>query len=94
MLRLALMRMENDGIHVIAPIHDAVLIEADTQDIHAAVAATQEAMQWASEQILPGFPLESEVKIVSWPNRYMDEERGTTFWNLVMTLIGKPTYPH
>jgi len=94
MLRLALMQMERAGIHVIAPVHDAVLIEADTQNIHAAVAATQEAMQWASEQILPGFPLWSEVNIVQWPNRYMDEERGATFWNLVMTLIGKPTYPH
>ena len=94
MLRLALMKLEMDGIHVIAHIHDAVLIEAEAHDIHAAVATTQEAMRWASEQILPGFPLQSDVKIVTWPNRYMDEERGTNFWNLVMTLIGKPTYTH
>jgi DNA polymerase I-like protein with 3'-5' exonuclease and polymerase domains len=94
MLRLALMKLARDGIHVIAPIHDAVLIEADAHDIHAAVATTQAAMRWASEQILPGFPLQSDVKIVTWPDRYMDVERGAPFWNLVMTLIGKPTYPH
>ena len=92
MLRLALMKLERDGIHVIAPIHDAVLIEAEAHDIHAAVATTQAAMRWASDQILPGFPLQSDVKIVSWPNRYMDEERGTSFWNHVMSLIGKPAY--
>ena len=51
-------------------------------------------MRWASEQILPGFPLQSDVKIVSWPNRYMDEERGTAFWNLVMSLVGNPAYTH
>jgi DNA polymerase I-like protein with 3'-5' exonuclease and polymerase domains len=94
MLRLALMQMERVGIHVIAPIHDAVLIEAEAEDIHTAVAAAQEAMRWASEQILPGFPLQSDVKIVSWPNRYMDEERGTAFWNLVMSLVGNPAYTH
>ena len=88
------MQMEKNGIHVIAPIHDAVLIEADARDINAAVTTAQEAMRWASEQILPGFPLESDVKIVSWPNRYMDEERGTAFWNLVMSLVGNPAYPH
>lgn len=94
MLRLALMQMEKDGIDVIAPIHDAVLIEAEARDINAAVATAQEAMRWASEQILPDFPLESDVKIVSWPNRYMDEERGTAFWNLVMSLVGNPAYTH
>jgi hypothetical protein len=47
-----------------------------------------------AEQILPGFPLGSDVKIVQWPNRYMDEERGSTFWNVVMTLLDKPTYTH
>jgi len=94
MLRLALMRLEKDDIHVIAPIHDAVLIETEAHDIHTAVASTQAAMRWASEQILPGFPLQSDVKIVSWPDRYMDVERGTPFWNHVMSLIGKPAYPH
>jgi hypothetical protein len=92
MLRLALMKLERDGIRVIAPIHDAVLVEAEIHDIRAAVTTTQAAMRWASEQILPGFPLQSDVKIVQWPDRYMDADRGITFWNHVMSLIGKPAY--
>lgn len=36
------------------------------------------------------FMLESDAKIVRYPERYMDE-RGTTMWNTVMGLIGLDT---
>lgn len=87
MLRLACCLATERGIEVCAPIHDAVLIEAETHEIETAVKRMQEAMREASEHVLPGFPLRSEAKIVRYPDRYFDE-RGRAFWDTVMDLLG------
>ena len=47
---------------------------------------TQEAMAEASAIVLAGFRLRSDVKIVRWPDRYMDD-RGREFWGRVMALL-------
>jgi len=94
MLRLAIMKMHTAGIEVIAPVHDAVMIEAASSEIETHTVKAQECMRWASEQILPGFPLDSDAKIVKYPNRYMDEDRGTEMWNTVMGIAGGPLYTH
>jgi hypothetical protein len=83
MLRLACCLATERGIKVCAPVHDALLIEAPISEIDAAVEATQEAMQEASEIVLSGFPLRSEAVIVRYPERYMDE-RGKQMWDVVM----------
>src|SRR5262249_27145526 len=72
MLRIACILATERGIKVCAPIHDALLIEAPVEEIGGAVAATQAAMQEASEIVLAGFPLRTEAKIVRHPDRYMD----------------------
>ena len=89
MLRLAIIKMHEAGIQVAAPIHDAVLVEGTCEDVEEIVAVTQRCMREASRIILNGFELESDVKVVTYPNRYMDEERGGSFWNNVMNLIGR-----
>jgi DNA polymerase I-like protein with 3'-5' exonuclease and polymerase domains len=89
MLRLAIIKMHEAGIQVAAPIHDAVLVEGPCEDVEEIVAVTQRCMREASRIILNGFELESDVKVVACPNRYMDEERGGPFWNNVMDLIGR-----
>ena len=53
---------------------------------------TQNAMRQASEKVLPGFPLDSDVKVVECPNRYMDKVRGADMWNRVMGIVGGPPY--
>jgi hypothetical protein len=90
MLRLACIRAMDTGIAVCAPIHDALLVEGPAGDIETVVARTQAAMRWASEQVLPGFPLRTEAKIVPYPERYMDP-RGERFWRTVWELIGERT---
>ena len=93
MLRLAIMKMQAAGVEVCAPVHDAVLIEADADVIEEAVATAQRAMAWASEQVLEGLTLGSDARVIRYPDRYMDIERGLRFWNVVMKLIGQPLYP-
>lgn len=89
MLRLAIIKMHEAGIQLAAPIHDAVLVEGSCENIQEIVSTTQLCMREASTIILNGFELESDVKVVTYPDRYMDEDRGVQFWNNVMSLIGR-----
>jgi hypothetical protein len=86
MLRLACCLASERGVSIVAPVHDAVLIESPEWEIDDAVAETQAAMAEASAVILDGFRLRSDAKIVRWPDRYMDD-RGREFWGRVMKLL-------
>lgn len=88
MLRLACCLMTEAGLSVCAPIHDAVLIEADDENIDQAVADTQAAMRRASEIVLSGFPLRTDAKIIRHPDRYRDE-RGARVWELVTGILAE-----
>jgi DNA polymerase I len=86
MLRLACSLATERGVNVVAPVHDAVLVEGPAAAMDAVVARTQAAMAEASEIVLGGFRLRSDAKVVRWPGRYMDE-RGREFWDRVMALL-------
>lgn len=85
MLRLAMILAHQRGVQICAPVHDALLIEADIADIEAAVLICQEAMAEASTLVLPGFRLRTDAKIVRAPDRYSDE-RGTQIWDTLWSL--------
>jgi DNA polymerase I len=89
MLRLACCLLVERGERVCAPIHDAVLIEAPTPDIEAAIADTRAAMAEASRFVLAGFEVGVDAKIVRSPARYVDEA-GAEFWDTVTRLAGQP----
>ena len=88
MLRIACILLTEGGIRVCAPIHDALLIEAPLDELDGAIATTKSLMQEASRIVLDGFELGSDVKVVRYPDRYMDK-RGVVMWDKVMNLIGK-----
>lgn len=87
MLRLACCYGSEARIKICAPVHDAVLIESSTENLEADIAKMEELMAKASEAVLDGFRLRTDVEIFQHPNRYMDE-RGVEMWNKVMNLIG------
>jgi hypothetical protein len=86
MLRLACCLATERGVNVVAPVHDALMVEGPADAIEEIVSRTQEAMAEASEIVLGGFRLRSDAKIVRWPDRYMDG-RGREFWGRVMALL-------
>ena len=86
MLRWACSLATERGVKVLAPIHDALLVEGPADSIAAVVAETQRAMRQASEVVLDGFALRSDAKVVHWPDRYMDD-RGAEFWGRVNVLL-------
>ena len=88
MLRLACIFATERGIHVCAPIHDAVLIEAPAWQIEDAVREAQRAMADASAAVLGGFRLGTEAKVFTWPDRYMDA-RGQRMWAAVQAVLAE-----
>ena len=74
-------------MRICAPVHDAMLIEAPSDEIDAEVERTKEIMRDASRIVLGGFALSSDPKIVKYPDRYMDD-RGVEMWNRVMRIMG------
>jgi hypothetical protein len=87
MLRLACCLGTERGIEICAPVHDAVLIGAPLDRLEEDIHAMQAAMAEASRHVLSGFELRSDAKIIRYPARYMDEDRGLVMWNKVWSLI-------
>ena len=91
MLRLACCLGTERGICVCAPVHDALLIEAGAENIDAAVDDTRRVMAEASRIVLSGFELRTDVKIVRYPDRYMDS-RSQAMWNMVMNILSQKCF--
>lgn len=86
MMRLACIRLTIDGVRICAPVHDALLVEAPLDEIERVVAHTQNVMARASAEVLNGFALSSDAKLISYPNRFL-EDRGMAMWNTVMDVL-------
>jgi hypothetical protein len=84
-LRVACCLATERGVEVCAPIHDAIKIAGPLDRLEADIAATRAAMAEASRIVLAGFELNTDVKIVRWPDRYMDP-RGVEMWNRVVQI--------
>jgi hypothetical protein len=64
------------------------LICAPLDRLEANIAAMRAAMAEASRIVLAGFELGTDVKVIRYPDRYMDP-RGAVMWARVMELIGR-----
>ncbi|MDB4639369.1 hypothetical protein OAF38_00925 [bacterium] len=82
MLRLACCMIVEAGIKLIAPIHDAILIEADATSINRGVSQAQQLMLEAGKVVLDGFELRSDAEVIAYPDRYSDP-RGQSFWERI-----------
>ena len=85
-LRLAACLATEGGIEVCAPVHDALLIEADADAITAAIDQTQAAMTEASRIVLDGLTIPTDAQVVTYPERFADG-RGAVMWDRVMTIL-------
>jgi hypothetical protein len=96
-LRIACILMARHGIRLLAPIHDAVLIEASLEDIEKDVALARECMRRASRIVLNKdltgtHELRTDAKIVRCPDRYSDP-RGEGIWARVIELLEQQPAP-
>jgi hypothetical protein len=86
MLRQAVCFAVEAGVEVCAPLHDALLIQAPIADLDTAVRATRLAMRDASESVLDGFPLRTDVQAFVYPDHYRDK-RGDPMWAIISPLL-------
>ena len=86
MLRLACVLVSRQGVDICAPIHDAILIEAPLDELEEKIETAQAAMRQASEIVLDGFGLNTDVKIIKWPDRFSDR-RGIETWNTILGIL-------
>jgi DNA polymerase I-like protein with 3'-5' exonuclease and polymerase domains len=92
-LRVACILAVRHGIKLLAPVHDAVLIEAPVDRIEADVVLLQEVMRRASRIVLNAtvegtHELRTDANIIRYPARYTDK-RGDAIWGHVIDLLTK-----
>ncbi|MGF6091974.1 DNA polymerase [Pseudomonas sp. 18173] len=75
MLRLACCLIDEGGIRLLAPVHDALVIEAPTAEIDAEVTRAVALMGIASAVVLgEGRVLGVDQYVVRWPNRFIEPD--------------------
>jgi DNA polymerase I len=92
-LRIACILAARHGFKIIAPVHDAVLIEAPIERIDIDVARIQEIMRRASRIGLNAtadgtHELRTDATIILYPDRYSDK-RGAAMWEHVLELLAE-----
>lgn len=90
-LRLACCMGVESGIKICCPVHDAVLIEARTEEISQQTEEMRNIMAKASRIVLGNLSLKTDYKIVHFPDRYMDP-RGKQMWEKISSLTGLEVY--
>jgi DNA polymerase I-like protein with 3'-5' exonuclease and polymerase domains len=86
-LRVACILLMENGIKILAPVHDAMLIECDEEKAEASIKLTQKLMSDASEIVLGvGNRIKTEADVIKYPDRYSDP-RGIETWNKVLRIV-------
>jgi hypothetical protein len=92
-LRIACILANRRGIRLLAPVHDAVLIEAPIDRIEAEVTLMREIMRRASRIVLNAdadgsHELRTDCTIIRHPDNYSDK-RGAKIWAEVVALLSQ-----
>jgi hypothetical protein len=85
-MRLAACLATERGVPVCAPVHDAFLICSPLDKFEDDIRGMQACMAEAARAALGGFELQSDVRRVLHPDRYMDK-RGKEMWETVMGIV-------
>jgi DNA polymerase-1 len=87
-LHVASILAERRGIEVVAPVHDAIMVEADADRAEDASFALDRVMRDASSVVLRGYELPTDVQPIQAGQRYL-EDRGVEMWETVTRLLTK-----
>ncbi len=86
-LRVACILLSENKIKIVAPVHDALMIECDEKAADKEIEIARKLMCDASEIVLgAGNRLKTDVDIVRHPDRYTDE-KGAETWNLIIQIL-------
>jgi hypothetical protein len=88
MMRIAACLATECGVEVCAPVHDAFLICGPLDQLDADITLMRQAMAEAARAVLDGFEIGTDVSVVKYPERYMDE-RGAVMWRRTLDLLSR-----
>jgi hypothetical protein len=74
------------GVQIVAPVHDAVLLQAREEDIERDVARMRLCFERASTIVLKRLTLRTDYTIIRYPDRYIDK-RGVVTWRAVESIL-------
>lgn len=88
-LRVACIKLYENDIKILAPVHDAVLIECLEENIENDVLKAQVILGDASEIVLgAGNRLKIDTKIIRYPDRFLDDsEENLKTWNIILEAL-------
>ena len=87
-LHVASILAERRGIEIVAPVHDALMVECDLDRAEEVSAALDQVMGDASYIVLGGHRLPTDEQIIRPGENYYDD-RGEAMWNTVIRLLEK-----
>ena len=87
-LHVACILAERRGIDIVAPVHDALMAEADLDRVDEMSTALDRVMRDASSVVLRGYELPTDCQICKPGERYFDD-RGLEMWNTIERLLAK-----
>jgi DNA polymerase I len=90
-LRIACIMATRRGLELVAPVHDALLLQAPIGRIEKDVALLRDIMCRAGRVVLgTGIELRTDYTTVCYPDRYIDK-RGIQMWDRVLELLAEQT---
>lgn len=90
-LRVAVIALEEAGHRVVAPVHDALLVELNLDGWEEALADVQHLMERAAMAVTGGLRIPTEVELVSPLENYIDG-RGAEFWKIAASVLGRTPF--
>jgi DNA polymerase I len=84
-LRIAAIARTEAGLQI-SPVHDAFLLSSPLDRLERDVAALREIMLQAGMAVAGGLEIRTDVKVVKYPDRYVDP-RGVEMWDRIIDLL-------
>jgi DNA polymerase-1 len=81
-LRVAIIALEEAGHRVIAPVHDAVLVEMAEEGHEAELAEIRRIMEEAGKAITGGLTIRTDADLVM-PGGHFEDGRGRAMWEAI-----------
>jgi hypothetical protein len=86
MLRLATCMASDQGLEIVAMVHDAIMIHCPIESMDADRDTLVDCMTEASATLMDGFELRVDSDPVIYPDHYCDK-RGESMWTRVMESL-------
>ncbi len=87
-LRIAIIALEEAGHAVVAPVHDAVLVEMAEDGWMDELSEIRKIMSRAAATVTGGLEIPTDAE-VTFPGENFLDDRGAVFWKIVESVIGR-----